>query len=442
VGIFLSAAFWLTGALMNAASEKIYVFVFAIFETLYILINICKGLYKVSAAYPAGGLITEVSKTFMLALSLCCFFFGTMPESGGISFLRIFIYLETGYIFYILSAVVSRRLLKKDSLYTPRALIVGSADSAERLKDDIGSSNLEMHVVGFICPEESQTPGCAFLGSLGDLEGLLHKYAIDEVFFINRDNKNSLFKKYFEICALMGVSVSNVVSAPAREGLYSYSGALGGHTVIKYHRICLNPAKRLLKRTLDIIVSLVGIVITAPIMLITAAAIKLDSKGPVLFMQSRIGMNGRVFKIYKFRSMRADAETLKKKLMEQNNVKGGFMFKVSDDPRITKVGKFIRKYSIDELPQFFNILFGTMSLVGTRPPTMDEVGKYQAHHWRRMSVKPGLTGIWQTSGRNKITDFEEVVKMDTYYIDHWSVWLDIKIIFKTFGKLFNPSDVV
>ena len=171
-------------------------------------------------------------------------------------------------------------------------------------------------------------------------------------------------------------------------------------------------------------------------MLITAIAIKIDSKGPVIFKQTRVGLNGRHFKMYKFRSMIQDAEAKKKELMAKNKVASGLMFKMDDDPRITKVGKFIRKTSIDELPQFFNVLFGTMSLVGTRPPTVDEVSKYDTRHWRRLSVKPGITGMWQTSGRSEITDFEEVVALDKEYIDNWSMWLDIKILFKTVIQVF------
>ena len=151
--------------------------------------------------------------------------------------------------------------------------------------------------------------------------------------------------------------------------------------------------------------------------------------------QERVGKNGRRFKIFKFRSMVVDAEARKKELEEQNKVSGGFMFKIEDDPRITRIGRFIRKTSIDELPQLFNVLFGTMSLVGTRPPTVDEVEKYDTKHWRRLSIKPGITGMWQTSGRSEITDFEEVVALDTYYIDNWSIWLDMKIIIKTAVQL-------
>ena len=158
--------------------------------------------------------------------------------------------------------------------------------------------------------------------------------------------------------------------------------------------------------------------------------IYLESPGPVIFKQTRIGKNGRRFTIYKFRSMYMDAEERKKELMAKNEM-NGLMFKIKDDPRITRVGKFIRKTSLDEFPQFFNVLAGDMSLVGTRPPTEDEFVKYSERHKRRLSLKPGITGMWQVSGRNSVSDFEEIVNLDLEYIDHWTFWLDIKLLFQT-----------
>ena len=172
------------------------------------------------------------------------------------------------------------------------------------------------------------------------------------------------------------------------------------------------------------------------IILIVAIPLKIESPGPLIFKQQRVGKNGRIFNIYKLRSMYQDAEERKKALMEQNKM-DGHMFKMDNDPRITKVGKFIRKTSIDELPQFWNVLKGDMSLVGTRPPTVDEFEKYESHHKRRLSMKPGITGKWQVSGRSDIQDFEEVVKLDCEYIDEWSPFLDIQILFKTVGVVLT-----
>lgn len=199
-----------------------------------------------------------------------------------------------------------------------------------------------------------------------------------------------------------------------------------------------------LKRIMDIAGGLVGIILTGIAYVFVAPSIKKASPGPVFFKQERVGKNGRIFYIYKFRSMYLDAEERKKELMAQNEMQG-LMFKMENDPRIIGsekgpgkgIGNFIRKTSIDELPQFLNILKGDMSLVGTRPPTKNEYEQYDLHHKIRLSAKPGLTGMWQTSGRSEITDFEEVVRLDRYYIENWSLWLDIKLIFKTVLVVLN-----
>lgn len=190
------------------------------------------------------------------------------------------------------------------------------------------------------------------------------------------------------------------------------------------------------KRIFDIIGGLFGCIISLPIILIVAVPLLIESPGPLIFKQPRVGKNGRVFNIYKLRSMYVDAEERKKELMAKNEM-NGFMFKMDNDPRITKVGRFIRRTSIDELPQFWNVLKGDMSLVGTRPPTLDEFSKYESHHKRRLSMRPGITGMWQVSGRSEIKNFEEVVKLDCEYIDNWSAWLDIKIIIKTIGVVIR-----
>ena len=199
--------------------------------------------------------------------------------------------------------------------------------------------------------------------------------------------------------------------------------------------------EKVLKRLLDIFVSIIGLVFTVLLTLIIGPIIYFQSPGPIFFKQVRVGKNGRTFKFYKFRSMYMDAEERKKELMEQNKMQG-LMFKMDDDPRIIPIGKFIRKTSLDEFPQFWNILKGDMSLVGTRPPTVDEYEQYEEHHKSRLAMKPGLTGMWQVSGRSDIVDFEEVVKLDNEYIRNFSIGLDIKILFGTVKAVLNRKGSV
>ena len=185
-----------------------------------------------------------------------------------------------------------------------------------------------------------------------------------------------------------------------------------------------------IKRCMDIAGSLIGLLLTGIAFLIFAPLIKIQSPGPVFYSQTRIGKNGRRFKFYKFRTMVMGADQMKQELMEQNEMEG-LMFKMENDPRIFGVGRFMRKFSIDELPQFWNVLKGDMSLVGTRPPTEDEFEQYELHHKARLGIRPGLTGMWQVSGRSDIKDFEEIVALDTQYISEWSLGMDIRIIFRT-----------
>ena len=187
---------------------------------------------------------------------------------------------------------------------------------------------------------------------------------------------------------------------------------------------------------MDITGSLIGLLLTGIAWLIFAPIIKIQSPGPVFYAQTRIGKNGRRFKFYKFRTMVVGADDMKKDLMDKNEMEG-LMFKMEEDPRIFGVGKFMRKFSIDELPQFLNVLKGDMSLVGTRPPTEDEFEQYELHHRARLGIRPGLTGMWQVSGRSDIKDFEEIVALDTQYISNWSLGMDLRILLRTVGVVLT-----
>lgn len=192
--------------------------------------------------------------------------------------------------------------------------------------------------------------------------------------------------------------------------------------------ICHPSATCVIKRSIDIIGALVGLAITFPIAIVVAIANKIDSPGPLFYTQKRCGLNGQQFKIWKFRSMVVGADKLQHTIPNQAK---GLVFKHRSDPRITRVGSFLRRTSLDELPQFWNVLRGDMSLVGTRPPTVNEVEQYESHHWRRLQVKPGITGEWQANGRSTVEDFEEIVTMDLIYQQKWSLFYDAYLILKT-----------
>ncbi|MCR5671131.1 MAG: sugar transferase [Butyrivibrio sp.] len=230
----------------------------------------------------------------------------------------------------------------------------------------------------------------------------------------------------------MGVTTHYNLELPNVGKASTAVGEFIDYSVLTYSMNRTSYKRLFIKRIIDIVGGLVGFVLTGIITLFLAPAIKLDSPGPVFFSQTRIGKNGRRFRIYKFRSMYTDAEERKKELEKQNEM-SGLMFKMENDPRVTKVGSFIRKTSLDEFPQFLNVLKGEMSLVGTRPPTEEEFLQYNEHYRRRLSMTPGLTGLWQISGRSDIEDFDEVVKLDLKYIDNWSLTEDFKILLQTVG---------
>ena len=274
---------------------------------------------------------------------------------------------------------------------------------------------------------------------------------VDEV-FIPPCGENEYPDNLVEAFMEMGITVhTGITRAGSLPASHQQVEKIGAYTVITTSMNYADSSKLLVKRLMDIAGGLAGCLITLVITIIFGPLIYISSPGPIFFAQERIGRNGRKFKMYKFRSMYMDAEERKKELMAQNKISDGLMFKMDFDPRIignkilpdgrkkTGIGQFIRKTSLDEFPQFFNIFKGDMSLVGTRPPTLDEWEQYEPHHRARMAFRPGLTGMWQVSGRSNITDFEEVVKLDTKYINEWSLRLDVKILFQTVLSVFKSD---
>jgi exopolysaccharide biosynthesis polyprenyl glycosylphosphotransferase len=212
---------------------------------------------------------------------------------------------------------------------------------------------------------------------------------------------------------------------------------IGQFPTIPLHRRDLPIGAFLLKRVLDITVAALGILLGWPFLLLIGAAIKLDSGGPVFYRAHRIGRKGRTFACYKFRTMCVNADNLKEELKHKNE-RDGILFKIANDPRVTRVGRFLRKYSLDELPQFYNVLRGDMSLVGPRPPMASEVEQYDLAHLRRLDVLPGMTGLWQVEARQD-PSFDSYISLDTAYVENWSLWLDMKILARTVGVVLSGT---
>ncbi|HAF26356.1 MAG TPA: sugar transferase [Lachnospiraceae bacterium] len=261
---------------------------------------------------------------------------------------------------------------------------------------------------------------------------------VDEVFISYPGLKQEELSSIVDDLELSGITVHVAIDPVSHISDRAMTGEIGDIPVLTYRGAGEDLHRLIIKRFTDIAGSLIGMIITVVLFPFIAVLIKLDSPGPVLYKQVRIGRNGREFKLCKFRSMYKDAESRQEELSDMN-VMNGPVFKVKDDPRITKFGRFLRKTSLDELPQFFHVFAGTMSLIGTRPPTKEEYSSYHLSELRRVSIKPGMTGLWQVSGRNEITDFKDILRLDLKYIDNWSFGMDIKILLETIAVVFRGN---
>lgn len=274
------------------------------------------------------------------------------------------------------------------------------------------------------------------LGNTGDIETLVRKHFIDELFITGHCGR-LIVEEMIAVGSRLGIDVRVVpelYDGIAPKLPIEYVGQIPTFPLHFHH---IRTTSLMIKRLLDIAISLFALLFTVPLMSLIALAIRLDSPGPIFYCAERIGRKGSVFRCWKFRTMVTNADAMQSSLLHMNE-RDGILFKVTSDPRITRVGRFLRKYSLDELPQFFNVLCGTMSIVGPRPPVLREVSQYKLHHLRRLDVSPGITGLWQVEARQD-PSFDQYISLDTYYVDHWSLWLDIKIMIRTFAVVLGGT---
>ena len=352
-------------------------------------------------------------------------------------FVYFFIYnILLTYVGHLLMKQFFIRIYRKSS-GSNKMFVITTSESAPRLLESLAASlewSFEISGIALLDQdkedENTLIKNIPVVAGRDDLYEQLKTKVVDEVFIHLPDSSKSDIEELIIRFESMGITVHVNIDYFNHVIAHKTTESFAGFTVLSYEASTFDYRRLFIKRIIDIVGSLIGLAITVVLTPFIAIAIKLDSKGPVFFVQKRVGKNGRYFRLYKFRSMYIDAEDRKKDLMKQNEMAGP-MFKVEHDPRVTRVGAFLRKTSLDELPQFFNILIGNMSLVGTRPPTIDEFKEYDLYYRRRLSIKPGLTGLWQVSGRSDITDFKEVLKLDLQYIDNWSLTSDIRILLMT-----------
>jgi exopolysaccharide biosynthesis polyprenyl glycosylphosphotransferase len=401
------------------------------------------GLYASLRTRKFSQIVTQLSKVHVIGgviASSAIYFIDNKGYSRG---------LFSHFLFFSFLLIVTEKALLKMALsyirvhgYNTRNVVVVGAESKARQFIDVVDKHATwgLRIIGLVEPhgdvEEMHHADYPVLGQLDGLLEICKRFAVDEVVFSLPKEYMGEVDNHLRELETMGITVRMLLNhhdtpGPAKE-LHLF------HDEIPMITFCskdLDAEQLFLKRCLDIVGALVGMFLTAFLIPFIAIALKLDSRGPLLFAQERVGKSGRIFLCWKFRSMYEDAEERKKELMRMNEMNGA-MFKIKDDPRVTRVGRFLRKTSLDELPQFWNVLRGEMSLVGTRPPTPEEVATYENWHRKRISIKPGITGLWQVSGRNEIRDFDQVVRLDLEYIDRWSIWLDVKLLLKTAWVVF------
>ena len=429
-------------------SELISLFVIVCFETL-------KGILKRGKYAEFGRTLYHVLLVELLTIGYLYLIHQADAYSRMITIWSSVLYLVFSYVMRLFwKSVLNRHGV---GLVNQRSILLITVKDrvADCVKTFQANDYEKFHVAGLVILDEDEdnngaaVDGIPVVANRATLKQYVCNNWVDEV-LINVPDDLEDVREIKDDLYSMGIVIHrrllNVVSASSE---HQFIENIGGYTVLTTSINCASPIELFLKRALDILGGLVGTILTGILCLIMVPVIKTQSPGPVFFTQERVGKNGKRFKIYKFRTMYLDAEERKKELMAQNRVKDGMMFKIDFDPRIignkvlpdgTQKSGFMdlaRRLSLDEFPQFLNVLKGDMSLVGTRPPTVDEYEKYQLHHHARLATKPGITGMWQVSGRSNITDFEEVVRLDTKYIQDWTFGLDIRILFRTIAVVLK-----
>jgi len=401
------------------------------------------GSFQVYGAYRTRSVSWEIFRIARTIVLVALLVLAGIFVTNEVRFPRIFVGLYFASSFVMMAASrfalrMTARLLRRRGYNVKRYAIVGVGIGAEEIASLFDRQpQWGYRLAGYILPDENDftIPGETILGTLDDLERVLDQHVLDEVVFAVPRERLPSIAEAVKTCEEQGVRV--VVSLqPLQLGTGRMSlFELSGLSMLVFDRTPTDPVGLATKRAFDVAVSAAALVVLSPLFLLVAAAIKLESRGPVFFRQTRVGLNGRPFSMVKFRSMYRDAEARLQALRDQNEMSGP-VFKMKNDPRVTRIGRVIRKLSIDEVPQFWNVLTGTMSIVGPRPPLPTEVRQYERWQRRRLSVRPGITCTWQVSGRNSIS-FERWMELDLEYIDNWSLRRDMQIFLKTIPAVIS-----
>jgi len=408
-----------------------YALFLVVFLVLYWYLLYQKQFYDVgrerSLSEEAVAISRSMALAFLITIGLTFLIKNTMIYSRLMMVTFAALIVLEGSAFRYLRKWTFHRL-KTRGLHQQNVLIIGAGRVGNSLLQRMNESrSTGYQFVGYLDDDVSKD---GVIGRIADLETIIHRYDVDIIYITipsERELVHSILQRFYKY----DVDIRIIPEQYDQAGtVFEYcEGKDLDYPYLQLVKTPLRGFNLLLKRTMDIAGSSLAIILLSPLFALIALLIKLDSPGPVLFKQKRIGKNGAPFQMYKFRSMVHDAEAQKKKLKKLNEMDGP-VFKIRQDPRVTRVGAFLRKYSLDELPQLFNVVVGQMSLIGPRPPLPEEVARYSDHHWRRLDVRPGMTGLWQVSGRSNLS-FEEWTDLDIQYIERWSIGLELRILLKT-----------
>jgi exopolysaccharide biosynthesis polyprenyl glycosylphosphotransferase len=409
---------------------------FAFFVMVYALVARRYGLYGriLNSASGAHELRMTCQACLNAGLLLC----GVVYMTHNLSISRALVLLFT--LTAMIALCIRRSIWRlrryrqyERGLFTRHVVILGTNRLSYALGRQIANeSRLGYTLRGYIlapgAAHSAASPGVDILGGLDEIGKITRKHFIDEVVITESCPTERVIRLLKEAREL-GIDVRAVSGYYNDLSLNAGIEYLGVFPLVSLHRNTPRTISLALKRAGDFVLSLIALMMTSPAMMAIAIAIRLESEGPIFYVSERIGRRGHVFPCFKFRTMVKNADQLRKNL-DPLNERDGVLFKVRNDPRVTRVGRFLRKYSLDELPQFINVLRGEMSLVGPRPPLASEVEKYKLEHLRRLEVMPGLTGLWQVQARQDAS-FEKYIALDTAYVENWSFWLDLKILYQT-----------
>lgn len=441
--VALAAALVLTGTFGTRLIEMAAILV--LIRLVYRLTRGPKPVLTSASIRKRLGRVAVDELTVLLALSASAFIldWGVTNLTLGV-YLVIDLFLQAVGMFLsrvTLSYLRERARVSKTVTFEKQAVIVGTGRQAQRMADRLlDSPDIDTLLIGFLDYHKDilwRYRDVPLIGRPEALEKLIATCQIDALIVAVEPPDLLRSRPLFELAERMGVTICFMPEPFQPKVARMRPGFLCGMPTIVYRAVPEDQSLLLVKSLIDRIGALIGLILAAPLMLATAIVIKLESRGPVFFRQERSGLNGKTFKLFKFRTMCADAEEKKDTLTAQNEMSGP-VFKIACDPRITWIGRILRKFSIDEVPQFINVLRGEMSLVGPRPPLPKEVAEYDPWQHRKLSVKPGVTCLWQVNGRNDI-DFEEWMRLDLEYIDNWSLWLDAKILVRTIPTVIKGT---